>query len=937
MADLDPRDGTFCSYQGFPVMRCTFVLARGWTSSQSLVEIPFPVPATGTAGVTIKPPDLGASFGQFVHGVAPASTNGQAVARPALRSTLAAAGFLVMREVAGGVPVEVVAGPLFVTRAEEVRRPDGSPIGRMRLTLEDVRYLWARGLCPRWSFNRKLPSGAVALDSVKPNGEPFSRAEIAILLTSSLPFRPSLVSYPLAWQTDQLPLELPRFGAVVTALAGFLNRAGLEPPCLRLDGKVAFHAPGDGKIAAAANGVGPNVDPIAGATLDRDGTGRGRVVEQVFAEEWVVVVGGERIATVAIDDWQPILLFPDGQIRPLTEELVRSLTGGKFGLEWLRSFVIRPTAYQHHPDLRPEVGDLLADQAWQMFRLPGVEVEDKDGARAPGPNAHLLPLRSCAEVVNGRRTPVTVEAYSFTTQHVKLAGTPGQQALAAIKREIARLRENTPPFNPSVTIGPNGEVKSKPTLTAGDFFRDPDDQVRLRERGVTVDDLDAALTRARSIQQYEASPAGKPWVQGMTDLTKKQLEAEEAQGAPGGRSELFEAALLILESEKALRAEIQSIPGLGIDFSTGGDLSITDEQFANALIRREDLRLALLARVQPLLVKASQERDEQRRREETTGSPVASEEAFGVVVLSNRPVGAVTGEVHVGPDIEGLEGDALNEALAKGGTKVVLRAPVVRPIDDGARVVNAEAGIIRTSKLAGWINPDGAADPSYAQFVPRAVRVKFGTVVRPQVDVPPTPAVDTSGNTAANTASLATAGRGLLRRAIDRSRRAGPPIDPGGGNHVVPEVLSDQGTYYTSAWKRLARGVVERVDLDQVDLSRAVKLDEPDLVELVPLVGPSNIDDLDRTAETRARERTNIPDTIETARMLFGRPRAVSPDGVVAAVTITMKIKDGAPCGFETLVTTGSNATPPIVGRVGTTAVRGPAVAPRAAEREGLT
>lgn len=884
---IDGRDGTFCSFQGHPVSRCTFVLARGYQSSQSTIE----VNVSTDQPIAVDPANLGAIFAQSVRGTRAASVAGAPVARPALRHKFEGAGFLVMEEVVGGKAYTVQVGPLFVIRAEEVRRPDGSPVGRVRLTLEDVRYLWSRGLLARWSINRRRPDGSFALDSTKPGGDPFSRGEVAQLIVGALPGKPRLAAYPGAWDLDRLPLELPRFGAAVNALQSFVNRAGLEPPCLRFDGSVALHAPGDGKVAAAKDGIGPNAVDIVGHVLDKDGTGRGRVVEPVFAEEFVLVVGGERIATVALDDWQPVLVLPGNRVVPLDEAAVRQLTKGKFGLEWLKAFVLRPTAYQHHPDLPPEVGDLFADQAWQLFRMPGVELE-VNGARAPGPNAHLLPMRPCAEVVNGRRAPAIVEAYSFTTQHVKLAGTPAEQELAAVRREIAALRASAPGLSGTIELGPNGEIKAKPQLHAGDVFIRAGEEQLLNSRGVTLTELDEALTRAREIAQYEPAAGGKAFAKALTDLTKKQIEGEEAIGGPAGRSEVFEAALLILEAEKELRDEA--------GFLTE---SFTDARLVGALNAREDMRQALISRITPLLVRADQERAEQKDRIETTGSAAAHAEAFGVVVLSNRPV--------------------------------LDNAP--RPIDTGARIVDSEAGIVRTSGLAGWVAPNGAADPSYAKFVPRAVRVRFGVVIRPQVDVPPTPATDTSGTAPSNATTFENAGRNLLRRALDRARRAAPPIDPGGGHHIVPEVLSDQGTYYTRAFRRTARATVEVVPIDSVPLERAVKLDHPDMVELVPLEGDSNLADLDRQAETLARERANVPDVVTTTRVLFGRPWPVNPDGVVSSVTITMRLKDGAPCGFETLVTTGTTAAPPVIGRRGDTVSRTPANVPRGAAREGLT
>ena len=103
---------------------------------------------------------------------------------------------------------------------------------------------------------------------------------------------------------------------------------------------------------------------------------------------------------------------------------------------------------------------------------------------------------------------------------------------------------------------------------------------------------------------------------------------------------------------------------------------------------------------------------------------------------------------------------------------------------------------------------------------------------------------------------------------------------------------------------------------DGDELDRAVRLDDPELAELVLLDGSSNAADLLARATARAAVRLNTPDAVASRRLLLAHPWPVNCDGVVAAVEVTMRTtKEGVPCGFETLITTGAgNAPLPVPG-----------------------
>lgn len=894
--------GTFATYQGLPLVACVYRNARGWSSPTTMVEIL----ASSVTGPTIEP------FASESELFPVQLVRGEPAALPAVAldqevrggerdlgsslfpRRLRPVGDLVVGEVSpDGTAYPHPPVRLYVIRSETVRASDGSPVERVRLTLADVRYFFANGVLKRWSFNRVLADGTVARDSLGPDGKPLSRAQVAAELAASLPGRPELAGTPGRWDDDHGPLELPPFGAAMPALAGLVARAGLEEPCLRLDGRIALHAAGDGRVAATPpDGRGENTVEIpAGLVLSKDGQGRGRVVEPGYPVETVLVVGGPRVASVAVDDWEPVLVLPDGRVFPLTSAFLRELTGkARFDIPWLQRFVLQPAAYQGDPDLDPDVAALLADQAWRMWRLPGAEVEDEptdeavvpapntnaegetpggagvpdvlrqdgDGnlpsqrVRRPGRNAHLLPLLNRAETSGGRRLAPLVQCYSFAAVHVRLRGSPGDEKLTALWNEIGKLRANPPPTEFTV-----GNTARRGHLSVTDLLKNDAPLETLNSKAVTVEQLQRALDRVREIQSFRERPGGKFYADTLLDLTKRQIAAAEEAGGPAGASQVFEAAIHLFEAEDQIADQVAGVRS---------DV-VSQEQLDATLAANDSIRQALLTQIRPLLKEAEAARIARADLVQTVGEAGANGKAFGLVVYGNRPVSR-PGE------------------------------PKVRPTDVHAQVVDAEAGIVRTSTLAGHVVADdptivAPSDLSHASFVPRPVRVVFGAVVRPRIDLLPGERPRTVSGVAA--------------------------VQVGGGDNVIPVALTDRETLYVSAWRRTGRGAVEQIPVEAAPLERARSLREPDLVELVVLDGTSNRARLDEEARKAAAEHADVPDLVPSTRTLLARAWPINCDGVVAEVTITMRTKDNAPCGFETLVVTGSSAAPfvdPTVTRV---------------------
>ena len=910
MADVTP--GTYATFQGFPLRACQFNRSRGFQASTSTVEI---MASMLPPGWSVEAPNLSTLYTK------PASKSSD----NRVAKGFAASGKLVLRYVvSGSEEYTVEVEPLYIVHAETVRR--GTGVERVRLTLADIRYFWPRGLLPRWSFNRRRANGEIALDSVIGKadaaivggspGELFTREQIARYVVSRLPGGPKLVSSPTRWKLDKSGVEFPPYKPALLAVQSLVAKAGLEDPCLRLDGNVDMPEAEVGMLGYAPGGRGANSKPFeAKFKLYKNGQGQGRVVQPGYPEEFVVVTGGKRVASVALDDWEPVLYLPGRVVVPLNEETVRKLTRGKYGMAWLSEFVLRPPNYKSDPLVDPEVTDLLGDQAWRLWRMPGVEVPDgveqsrvtafdigggedfagiagllpESVGSKPGPNAHLLPMEPRAELENGRRVAITVEIFHFTTEHITLRSEPSLERLSEIGRQIAELKAKKPPVPSKVTTpGSVGTLNVLDVLTK-------ESQDEFRDLGISVAEVQRMLDLVRSIEDARrATSGGDAYADARLKLERQRLEEEEkaGRGRPG-QTAMFDAAVEIAKLEKELIKEASSFSALAVQALRAIVLAPIEAA------RQLSGEAAAERRVQALLEQAKVLRELVNLRVKELAKRAANERARAAERFAESGTTGVT--------------KPLTHVLYSNRPKKRERG-VTRKIDQDAIVFDEQAGVIRTSELAGHVDPDGAPATTLgkARFVPRPVRVIFGTTLRPRMDVPP----------------------GV------QGAEAGGSVPGKSGLNVIPAALSDEESYYRIAFARVARGTAVAVGINDDVLQRGTLVDDPDLVELVPLDGRSNAADLDARARELALDRFNTPDVTRSERVLLAHPWPVNCDGVVESVQITMREKDGAPCGFETLVTTGSSraAVPQNQGVTRTrSAAQIIAAKGAAAKREGTT
>ena len=228
-----------------------------------------------------------------------------------------------------------------------------------------------------------------------------------------------------------------------------------------------------------------------------------------------------------------------------------------------------------------------------------------------------------------------------------------------------------------------------------------------------------------------------------------------------------------------------------------------------------------------------------------------------------------------------------------------------RTHDGGATVVDPGAGVVKTSRRAGHVEKEDVNDPSLTRFEPRPVRVLFGAVVRPRVDVPPGFQVRTATRSEqASGADPDEAAASLLQQFVNALTG-----DPGFGD-FIPAALGDAQSVYTAAFRRLAQSKVEQVELDKVPLDRALRVRRP-WRELVPLGGSGNREVLDADAEKLAIGLASPQDRVKSATYVLAGPWAVQCNGVVSAVEIRSESVNGAICGFTTTVSIGGEATVP--------------------------
>lgn len=879
--------GTWATFQGIPCRDVRFVRSRGYGADLSMVTVPA---AAFDALDWLAPTGLDArpSSGD---GSDPVFTDEpRAGAQPA--STVRYEGTLVLSEDASHV---VTIPGLVVVKIERAEFDEVSGQAFYRLTLADERLHWQQGVVDRWSYNVLRPDGSVRGDTLKPDGKRWRLSDVAFEVARGLWRSPQLEQAPAEWDVDEREVAFEPWSGATQALAKLIDLGEAEDPCLRLDGTLAIHRYGDGRVGWALGGSGPNAQPIPPAyVLSEQGTNPAKTAERPHAAEFMLFVGKATIATVAIDDWEPVIVV-NGSPQLLSEELVRKLTGDKYGLAWLQKWVLLAGADQGAAGVDDAVLKVLREQAYRMWRLPGAETH-RDGfyTGQPGNNAHLLPLQARAETAGGNRLPVTVEAFGWETARRKFEATVATAALIDVneRRQVLKTSSALSPEALRILNGNSVYIRGSDTL----------DSIGLgRISGLSLGDMLGAvggsanlvgLNRGR-VEYYlrelrRAELLKDASAEAASQLDKLLADEAKAVGDAGDGTdpEALALAKRLVEWERTA-AE-----------SVGGSLSSADRRkrsLKNAF-KRQFGELARDA-AERAGARARQARRAYEARQATGQGPKQLE---GPTFLKNKP----------------------------------------RAVDSGATVVSAELGIVRTSSLAGTIAKEGAHDPAMTSLIPRPVRVLFGATLRPRIDQPPSgrPITGTSKESTLETPEQVKARRLVSGLAADLEARANDlvnglasafgfgevdlqAVDPFlGGKDVVPAALSERETYYTAAFRRTGRGTVEQIDPAKLPLERTLRLPVR-YRELVPLKGESNRKELDEESRRTAASLARQPEELRSESLAVAGPWPVQCDGVVSRVEIQMLKQSGAPCGFVTHVSVGGEATIPA--DTGATRLRG--------------
>lgn len=834
--------GSLAIYQGWVCTSVRFRRARGFEASLSQVEIHVRgYPGSFRLDHSEEPARV--EPGQWIGRLTAGRTIGDGDQLPQ-PGVLRVAGELLLVEVdPEGNVYQLPPQLLYVVRIESARRSNTGAVTRLRLTLADVRYRWDRGNCSRWSWNRLRADGTQAQDSLK-DGQPYTRRQIVEGVASDLHGAPEVGITPGGWSNAAGPFNLPPYAAALEGLGAIVRGWRTEAPCLDWSGKVSLWTSGQGRVGYAADGQALNSSDLpAHLVLDKRGTGKGYTIEPGHPPAAAVVVAGPKIATVALDDWQ-FVLHIGGQVLPLTDETVRELTGGKFGIAWLRVWVLAPSTHLDVPGLDPKLAQQLHQQAWRLVRLPGLVV-DVDGAEEPGPNAHLLPLMERAETFGGRRMPITVETYSFARINHEMRGEGAEQEAARVAR--AKLREI------------RAQIKSTATQTGGkDPFTDREVRVALPGEDLGPSALFNLLSQSsdglfsgEEMAQALASAQQIERIGRMTDPGfAQQYEAalKQLYGAEGnGRDVLLDLAKDVLGLEKQLQERRTKASGLLTAPLGALGVGENPETVAEELEESRGLVEALKASAQQKLSAIRKQRDEDRLRSRLTTDPA------GGSGPPSAPAGKPRG--------------------------AILYRNLPRTIDSPAAVYDPDLGIVRTSRLAGWLKDPGVPWAHATTFEPRAVKVTFGAVLRPKLSRPLTQ-VPSSGI-------------------------------PGGGDSYAPDALSDDESHYASWWVPAGPAAVRQTGVTPELRRQAVTLRHMELgAELVPLPpAAGNRAQLDLAAEQFAADALLRPQAVEEHRLTVARPWPVNCDGVVAAVEIVSRSgAGGGMSGFETTIHTGSSA-----------------------------
>lgn len=886
-------------YQGIVARSVIFRRRRGYAADVTELLIPVQdFPGAFDWQLPSSPGDVGARGGA-VSGITDQSRRvggkqpKQVLLPPArpLPKGMSFRGDLLMEAVdLAGVVRRAAPKSLFVVRIDNDWHDADEKSRWVKLTLVDERY-FTRGIMARHRFNVTLPGPTLRLDksTVNTNGQLINWGQLAREHVRQGLFRsPRISNIPDSWNRIEKETIFSPLSDGLTALSRMITETGKEDPCLRLDSTVAIHDRGDGFVGFAINGKGPNTEKLpANAKLSEEGKGQGSVAEATYVLDFLVVVGLARIATVAVDDWEPVLVIR-GVPQFLSDELVNLMTGGAWSLVELAEFVLLPASEQRVLGFDEEVIQIFREQAWRLWRLPGVQLIGRDvvedvgvpegGQRVgkgfytteDGPNAHLLPLQPQAEIVNGRRVAVDVQSYGWTTVRSALAV---ENRLASATRAVGIVAEVIRQLSIANNVIPSPLIAPHEGFSIAPFIQQQ------------------SPLNSKFLAEYIQSHRRINRTRELSGASAKSYEAALAAQA-SARGEEHSILFQLAKSLVAIEAEVEAADAEELG---------PQEENAKQLIRDADRKIREI-------------RDAERKRTRLSKDP--------------DDVGNVQDE-----------------------TVAVHTWNLPRQGGRG-RIFSAELGIVETRDLAGHLAANVAVPsmttfiprPVRVLFGV-TVRPRIDLPAPPAAPVQTRPSIPRRGFPLEDVLRAAAAGFVLKLREFPVLQRRGAPAERDfGGQNFIPEALTDQESFYTAAFVRVGRGQARQVPLASLPADQIKRVGRrfQELVPIAPraatgqtflesirtenrgfVVGTSNKGDLDFQSEVIASSMFDKPDRVEGRTITLSGPWPVQTDGIIEGVEIRTVFEKQTPAGFTTILSIGSN--PPESPRSTRTRVRGAA------------
>lgn len=369
--------------------------------------------------------------------------------------------------------------------------------GEIILTLTDSRVWWERGFLELWRFNVAAVDGGFLADTGNPaTGSAWTLAEIAEYVFSRIGKGHRLTRVPTRWVNNFRPgFTFARFSQAKRALAEIIERFPARV-VLHLDNTVGVYESGEGGSRDAdvnatgkavpfnyGDGSGENATPIPLKHL-RPGPDNTLGRELGLPPDEVLVVGGERWATISVDWWEPVLRIK-GDLYSLSEGFALLVRGQKllraqealedikrkarvnlvpqdvairaaaklkksiddfFGgpdgraskaeLLWLQRWVLRPDAFQVFGGKQDRLDlamafEVLSRDAYRLWRCPFSETN----------MLHTSPMANRAEASGGVRAPILIETYKWKEKVIPVAGVPGSLTTGADLVSDGKLQE----------------------------------------------------------------------------------------------------------------------------------------------------------------------------------------------------------------------------------------------------------------------------------------------------------------------------------------------------------------------------------------------------------------------------------------------------------------------------------------------------------------